>query len=564
MRRISFLCLIVLILVSGCSDPDGDDQTITSGGHAAADTDDIHADDAGDTADAADTFDAIDSADARGSDAADTSQTLAATDDFFVVLEGTDNALDVLANDGATNAEIEVIRQPASGEAAVSQDGGLEYRAPQNFNGYVSLDYRVTAGAETDEATVFVGVYATLEGVDAQNLPPMVDFARRSIQPSELGVIINTNDPVSVSVGEYYAEQRGLPDENVIRVQVPTDSDVLARDDFEPIRQQIEADTPDGVQAYALTFIKPYRVDCMSITTAVAVGGFDDKYCSSPCATTATVDYYNSASTRPYDDHEIRPTMVLGGVDEAEGRALVDRGIAAEASFPGGRGHFVKTSDSARSVRWYDFQSLATAWAQNGEFEPVYTDDANTIEGDDQVLFYFTGLASVSGIDTNTYVPGAVADHLTSYGGKLTATGGQMSIMRWLEAGATGSYGTVVEPCNYTQKFPHVSVFLSHYFRGETLVEAYWKSVQMPGEGIFVGDPLARPWGRHFLRWEDDTLTIETTMLEPGRAYEIVGADSADGDMQLVQADLQIPQHFRTDIIVDSSSPRFLRLQPSE
>ena len=42
-------------------------------------------------------------------------------------------------------------------------------------------------------------------------------------------------------------------------------------------------------------------------------------------------------------------------------------------------------------------------------------------------------------------MPGALADHLTSSGGMLTDSG-QMSALRWLEAGATGSYGTVIEP----------------------------------------------------------------------------------------------------------------------
>jgi hypothetical protein len=39
----------------------------------------------------------------------------------------------------------------------------------------------------------------------------------------------------------------------------------------------------------------------------------------------------------------------------------------------------------------------------------------------------------------------------------------QMSSLRWLEAGATASYGTVSEPCNHWQKFPHPSVLLRHY-----------------------------------------------------------------------------------------------------
>jgi hypothetical protein len=69
-----------------------------------------------------------------------------------------------------------------------------------------------------------------------------------------------------------------------------------------------------------------------------------------------------------------------------------------------------------------------------------------------------------------------------------------MSILRWLEAGATGSYGAVVEPCNFPGKFPSPGVAIRHYLRGESLIEAYWKSVAMPGQGIFVGEPLAAPY----------------------------------------------------------------------
>jgi len=71
-----------------------------------------------------------------------------------------------------------------------------------------------------------------------------------------------------------------------------------------------------------------------------------------------------------------------------------------------------------------------------------------------------------------------------------------MSALRWLEAGATGSYGTVVEPCNLVQKFPNPPVVIGHYLQGETLIEAYWKSVLMPGQGIFIGEPLAEPFRR--------------------------------------------------------------------
>jgi len=109
------------------------------------------------------------------------------------------------------------------------------------------------------------------------------------------------------------------------------------------------------------------------------------------------------------------------------------------------------------------------------------------------VLFYFTGLASVAGLETLQFLPGAIADHLTSFGGMLTDSN-QMSALRWLEAGATASYGTVTEPCNHVQKFPNPAVVIGRYLRGETLIEAYWKSVAWPGQGLFVGEPLAAPF----------------------------------------------------------------------
>jgi uncharacterized protein (TIGR03790 family) len=108
-------------------------------------------------------------------------------------------------------------------------------------------------------------------------------------------------------------------------------------------------------------------------------------------------------------------------------------------------------------------------------------------------MFYFTGLAHVEGIDSNQYRPGAIADHLTSAGGKLTG-GSQMSSLRWLQAGATGSYGTVVEPCAFVQKFPRPNIVVDRYLNGETLLEAYWKSVEWPGQGVFIGEPLAAPF----------------------------------------------------------------------
>ncbi|MBV8125025.1 MAG: hypothetical protein JO370_13235 [Paucibacter sp.] len=41
-----------------------------------------------------------------------------------------------------------------------------------------------------------------------------------------------------------------------------------------------------------------------------------------------------------------------------------------------------------------------------------------------------------------------------------------MPISAWLNAGLTGSDGTVEEPCDFTQKFSRASVLIDHCRRG--------------------------------------------------------------------------------------------------
>jgi uncharacterized protein (TIGR03790 family) len=113
----------------------------------------------------------------------------------------------------------------------------------------------------------------------------------------------------------------------------------------------------------------------------------------------------------------------------------------------------------------------------------------------DDIMVYQTGAPSVANLDTLHFRPGALADHLTSVGGDLYGKS-QMSSLRWLEAGATASYGTVSEPCNYWQKFPNSVVLLKHYLQGDSAIEAYWKSVLWPAQGVFIGEPLAAPYRR--------------------------------------------------------------------
>jgi uncharacterized protein (TIGR03790 family) len=488
-------------------------------------------------------------------------------DDVLGVPRDTTLFADVLDNDPGGDdpmAVVEIVTPPARGTASVEPDRTIRYDADAGFDGADALVYRLvpSAGLATT-AVLTVTTYRTLaSGAPAVFLP------RTSISAREVGVVVNDMDPQSVAVAAHYVAARAIPAANVVHLSF-TPADTLTAAEFQPLYDAVASALGPEVQALVVTWTEPWRVEGMSITSAFALG-FDLQWMNPgpPCEETAASPYFASASTRPHADHGVRPAMMLAGETTADAIALVDRGVASDGTFPAGTAYLVRTSDPARSVRWPMMQQAATDWDHVPDgLAVVYRDGsgggpAQTVESTSDVLLYLTGLATVPNVDTNTYLPGAVADHLTSYGGILTVPSGQMSVLRWLEAGATASFGTVVEPCNYTQKFPDPMVLLDAYYRGATVVEAYWKSVEWPGEGVFVGEPLARPWGRVHLDYDGArTLRISTTSLEPGRTYAVLAADSAAGPFAPVASGITVPHRRLETIVVPNATRIAYRLE---
>ncbi len=352
---------------------------------------------------------------------------------------------------------------------------------------------------------------------------PQFYLPKTSLVSEDLAVIVNDLDPLSRQIGEYYQNRRNIPKANMIHVRFRGGMSSMSHSEFSRIKIQIDRKTPSSVQAFALTWAAPYRVDCMSITSAFTFG-FNKSYCSSNCSSTKPSSYYNSPSSAPYTNLKIRPTMALAGLNFANVKSLIDRGIEADGSHPLGTGYLLSTTDVARNVRASTFPPLVQASANLVEVKLL---EADFIKDKIDVLFYFTGLVGVPYLNTLKFRPGAIADHLTSLGGQLTDSG-QMSSLRWLEAGATGSYGTVTEPCNHLAKFPNPALVMYWYLAGNSLIEAYWKSVQWPGEGIFIGEPLAKPYGGFNVRIDNGEIVLRTQALPPG-TYSLLGANSVSG-----------------------------------
>jgi len=441
--------------------------------------------------------------------------------------------------------------------------------APASTSSTSSTTDTPTTTATTTATTTTLDETTSTTTTDATTgdpVQPTVLLPRASIQPSELAILANDQDPQSMAVAAYYQQQRQIPADNLLVLSFPVATDLPA-DTFALLKSEVDT-LPSTIQALAIAWTTPYLVGgCQSLVSAFALGHDPMKYCATPCNPTAPSGYYDSTSLAPFTDHGLRPAMHLAGTTIENINAVIDRGVAADATFPGGVGYFLRTTDPDRSVRWPALVAAQNTWDHPGGLDIEYIDNSagmavDYIEGKTDILFYLTGLAVVPQIAANTYLPGAVADHLTSYGGQIPDSG-QMSVVRWLEAGATASYGTGVEPCNYPEKFPNALALLPHYYRGETVIEAYWKSVAWPGEGVFVGEPLARPWGHQSTTWEDLTLTIRTTQLIPGQPYDIESGKAADGPWTLVLDNFTIPEHQLAELVVPAATEPFYRLVPS-
>jgi uncharacterized protein (TIGR03790 family) len=316
--------------------------------------------------------------------------------------------------------------------------------------------------------------------------------AGSALQPSQLAIVINDDDPNSVAVGEYYRKRRAIPSANVVHVRIPGKPRQISVDRFDELKQQIDARLGKQVQAVLMIWTAPYAVECNSITSAYSLG-FDASQCAKTCAAGRPSAYFNSGSNRPYTDLGIRISMLLPTESVEDARAVIDRGVASGFRVLPATAYYLTTSEKSRNSRSGFFppdgkiaaRKLATRRLQ-----------ADVLEGAQDVMIYETGMAHVAKLDTIKFLPGALADHLTSLGGDLLGEG-QMSSLRWLQAGATASYGSVSEPCNYWQKFPNPSVLLKHYVQGNSAIEAYWKSVAWPAQGLIIGEPLAAPYRSH-------------------------------------------------------------------
>jgi uncharacterized protein (TIGR03790 family) len=328
-------------------------------------------------------------------------------------------------------------------------------------------------------------------------------------------VVVNQNSTNSVQLGNDYCSQRGVPPQNVFRMTNWNGGAVSwSRSDFEaslrdPLLAMLNSRGLTNQADYVLLSMDiPYTVTDSSgynSTTSVLFYGFKP-YGTPPlpclpggCALPDASSNSYAFSEMPFREVPLATAttnaflaMMLTASNLPSAELTLSQGVASDSTFPTQTVYLARTSDAARNVRSVEFDNALLDTRIRGDTSLVWINTNST--SFTNLLGMLTGLAVFS-LPNNAFVPGALGDSLTSFGGKIFENAGQTTLLAFLSAGAAASYGTVDEPCNYLQKFPNA---LDYFYqqRGFCLAEAYYQSVLNPYQGLMVGEPLASPFAR--------------------------------------------------------------------
>jgi uncharacterized protein (TIGR03790 family) len=327
-------------------------------------------------------------------------------------------------------------------------------------------------------------------------------------------VVVNTNSADSVELGDYYATAHGIPAHHLCEVGIDVTLNTLTTNQFNTLlRDPIQAHITNENLEAQIDFVVlcqnfPTRINnSQGLTTALFYG---PRYsgtsgCAAPTSYTSN-EYFHAeqafASSDGWSSTNGFITFHLMASNLPTAKLVVDRGAAAQSSFPDAAIYLRMRGDQPRGVREQLFANTQFSFSSlpglplSCDFPPLYT----ILTGNTNVMGYHDGfprLASCPWVySNNSWLSGAYGDLLTSYGGylaQLTNGTTQSTVLDWMWIGATASFGTVAEPCAYLEKFPDPLMGF-YYARGFTIGESYAMAVAAPYQGLFAGDPLAAPF----------------------------------------------------------------------
>lgn len=358
--------------------------------------------------------------------------------------------------------------------------------------------------------------------------------------PENVFLVVNANSNSSMTIANHYIDLRKIPPRNVFylnyppgRVSVP--SEAFRKRILQPIFDEIEQrKLTDQISYVVYSSDFPWRVDfkadfpgeayprgftpTASLSSATFLHAFVTEkrkemfglnanfYCS-PTNDLVVVSRAFRANYRwslggrraAQDGLPYMLSAVLG-ISGNHGNTIdeivnyLKRSAEADGSAPPGTIYYAVNKTIRSTVRDREFKQavrlLGLAGVRGEIVEAIFPQYKSDIAG------VTCGHSSVKPLNSKSrLLPGAFCDNLTSAGGQFLPDKRQTLLTEFLQMGAAGASGTVVEPAAVPQKFPNYTNQV-HYAHGCSLAEAFYQSVSCPYQQILVGDPLCQPWAK--------------------------------------------------------------------
>jgi uncharacterized protein (TIGR03790 family) len=347
-------------------------------------------------------------------------------------------------------------------------------------------------------------------------------------------VVANGSSPDSVAIADYYAEKRGVPPDQLVKLQTST-ADQVSRVAYErSIQAPIAAwlarhGAQDRILFIVLTKGVPLRIAGTGGRQGT-VGSVDSELAllyrrmtGQPVAPTGFVPNplfleegaVAGASRFTHNKYDIYLVTRLDGFTVDDVKALIDRGAAPSSS---GRILLDQRAGLEQQANEWLAAAAKKLNAQGLAERVMLEETSRVIEPQKGVLGYFSWGSNDPAISErhpgHEFVPGALAGMFVSSDARtFTEPPATWKPGRWesrmayyaaspqsltgdlIRAGVTGAAGYVAEP--YLDSSVRPDLLFPAYLAGFTLAESFYMALPaLSWQAVVIGDPICRPFGK--------------------------------------------------------------------
>ena len=314
-------------------------------------------------------------------------------------------------------------------------------------------------------------------------------------------LIINDNSDISVQIGNYFKQQRNIPDANVVHLHTATTEAVDATEFTNNIRTPIE----NYLTSHNLQNSINYIVTTKGLPLTVNDEGVEQQlmlilgpYSSSILQSGPfNQPYYNQNAKFSHTQYGMYLVTRLDGYNWDDIKRIIDR--AAKPASPD-QGTFVIDIAAGRDGSSYqpynDNMRYAAELLIDKGLNVVFDQSGTYLTNIHNVLGYHSwgsndGAGANNSIPGNTYANGAIGDTYVSSSGRSFSyppSYGQSLIADWIAEGITGIAGYVSEP--YATAVAVPQFLYGRYARGYNLADSFAMATIWSGwKQVVIGDP---------------------------------------------------------------------------